>query len=654
MSEIHLNSEIMKTQIITLAFMLLTAFFAAGQSGSLKGKVIDITDGTPVSSAQIQLFKSTVKVAETKSDGDGKFFLNSVTAGRYTIKVNAAGFIQHTSNNILISESKTAYVEIQMKKTGSLSPENKPQPIKVTEEEIVSTECSRSGRDKGKKEACGGASVFSYNNAQAPGYIGDMDAFVQPIDFNTEEYDKINEIRFVNSKSNPLSTFSIDVDKAAYSNIRRYLNSNSLPPKDLARIEEMVNYFDYDYVLPSNNDPFSVTMELGTCPWNTAHQLVHIGLKGKEMSKENVPASNLVFLVDVSGSMESANKLPLLKSAFKILVDKLRPEDRVAMVVYAGAAGLVLESTSGADKVKITNALDKLSAGGSTAGGAGINLAYKVAKENFIKNGNNRVILATDGDFNIGESSDASMERLIEEKRKDGIFLTILGFGMGNYKDSKMEKISNAGNGNYAYIDNILEAKKVLGEEMWGTLYTIAKDVKIQVEFNPAKVKGYRLIGYENRMLKKEDFNDDKKDAGEIGVGHTVTALYEIIPAGSEEKIDDSDELDYQTVQVANSNNIMTLKLRYKDPDQDTSKLIVQRISEKSIKTKNESDNFKFSAAVAEFGLLLRDSEFKGNASYDNVLSLARSAKGNDAFGYRAEFIKLVEVAQILNDTANK
>jgi len=346
--------------------------------------------------------------------------------------------------------------------------------------------------------------------------------------------------------------------------------------------------------------------------------------------------------------MSASNKLPLLKQAFKILVGNLRPQDRVAMVVYAGAAGLVLESTPGSNKTRIIGALENLNAGGSTAGGAGIKLAYRIAKENYIPKGNNRVILATDGDFNVGASSNGEMVRLIEEKRKEGVFLSVLGFGMGNYKDSKMETISNAGNGNYAYIDNILEAQKVFGKEMWGTLYTIAKDVKIQVEFNPAKVKAYRLIGYENRILNKEDFNDDKKDAGDIGSGHTVTALYEIVPAGSEEEVSNVDPLTYQQTNILTSGNLMTVKLRYKKPDEEVSTKIVRTVKDKELRRGTMSDNFSFAASVAEFGMLLRDSEHKANASYEHALSLAQSSKGDDEYGYRQEFIKLLKTSQLL------
>lgn len=478
--------------------------------------------------------------------------------------------------------------------------------------------------------------------------IGATDDNIAP-DFNTEEYSKITENAFVSPTTNPLSTFSVDVDRAAYANIRRYIENSQRPPQDAVRIEEMINYFSYNYKQPTDEHPFSVSLEMGACPWNEQHQIVSIGLQGKTLDAEKLAPSNLVFLLDVSGSMSDANKLPLLKKSFKILMEQLRPQDRVAIVVYAGAAGVVLPSTSCDEKNKIIAAFDALNAGGSTAGGQGIELAYKIAKENFITNGNNRVILATDGDFNVGQSSEGALVRLIEEKRKDGVFLTILGFGMGNYKDARMESLSNAGNGNYAYIDNILEAKKVLGKEIWGTLYTIAKDVKIQIEFNPAKVKAYRLIGYENRMLKAEDFNDDKKDAGEIGSGHTVTALYEIIPAGSNEKINGVDELEYQNTTINNSPNLLTLKLRYKQPDGDVSKLIKSHIVANDIKSTDLSNNFTFATAVAEFGLLLRKSELKGNASYSHVLQQAKKAKGADDEGYRAEFIKLVEMAELLD-----
>jgi Ca-activated chloride channel family protein len=471
--------------------------------------------------------------------------------------------------------------------------------------------------------------------------------YEQQPQWNTEEYDAIEENIFREALKNPLSTFSIDVDAASYSNVRRFVNNGQHPPKDAVRIEELINYFDYDYSQPTGQHPFAMHTEISSAPWNSKHKLVHIGLQGKSIPTDDLPASNLVFLIDVSGSMSDPNKLPLLKSSFKMLVEQLRPQDHIAIVVYAGAAGLVLEPTAGDEKRNILDALDKLEAGGSTAGGAGIKLAYEVAKKNFKRNGNNRIILATDGDFNIGESSNAGMERLIEEKRKDGVFLTVLGFGMGNYKDSKMETLADKGNGNYAYIDNITEARKVLVNEFGGTLFTIAKDVKLQVEFNPAKVKAYRLIGYENRALKNEDFNNDKKDAGDLGSGHTVTALYEVIPVGVESEFFKIDDLKYQKTTVDPkakvSGELMTIKFRYKKPDEDVSKLIVHTLVDSNISLAKTSDNFRWSASVAAFGMLLRESEYIKNYTYDAVVQMAQQSKGDDKEGYRIEFINMVK-----------
>lgn len=470
--------------------------------------------------------------------------------------------------------------------------------------------------------------------------------------WNTEEYDGITENIFHSALRNPLSTFSIDVDAASYSNVRRFIENGQRPPKDAVRIEELINYFNYDYKQPGDEHPFRIHTEISVAPWNEKHKLVHVGLQGREIPTEDLPPSNLVFLLDVSGSMNAPNKLPLLKSSFKLLVDQLREEDHVAIVVYAGAAGVVLQPTAGSEKRTILEALDRLQAGGSTAGGAGIQLAYEIAKENFRKEGNNRVILATDGDFNIGESSNAAMERLIEAKRNEGVFLTVLGFGMGNYKDSKMETLADKGNGNYAYIDNLSEARKVLVNEFGGTLFTIAKDVKLQVEFNPAKVKAYRLIGYENRILRNEDFNNDKKDAGDLGSGHTVTALYEIIPVGVDSKFFSIDDLKYQKSKIdpkaATSKELMTIKFRYKKPDGDTSKLIVHTLSDRFTAAEATSDNFRWSAAVASFGMLLRDSEYAGDFTYEKTLALAEGAKGKDAQGYRTEFINMVKSFSLL------
>ena len=465
---------------------------------------------------------------------------------------------------------------------------------------------------------------------------------------NTEEYDAIEENIFHNSKDKPLSTFSIDVDAASYSNMRRFLNMGSMPPKDAVRIEEMINYFHYDYDGPTDSKPFAIHTSKTKAPWNDKHLLVKVGIQGKKLDMDELPASNVVFLLDVSGSMSAPNKLPLLKSSIKMLVNELRPQDKISIVVYAGAAGLVLEPTDGSDKKKILEAIEKLNAGGSTAGGEGIRLAYIVAQEQFVKGGNNRVILATDGDFNVGVSSNGEMQRLIEEKRESGVFLTVLDFGMGNYKDSKMETLADKGNGNYAYIDNIMEAKKVLVTEFGGTLFTIAKDVKIQVEFNPNAVQAYRLIGYENRKLNDEDFNDDKKDAGELGSGHTVTALYEVIPVGVKSQfIKVIDPLKYQDASTTgNADELLTVKFRYKEPDGSKSKLITQTIADDD--RMDQDNNLNWAATVASFGMLLRDSEFKGNLTFDQVLASAKKNKGDDEYGYRTEFIQLVDMANRL------
>jgi len=465
-----------------------------------------------------------------------------------------------------------------------------------------------------------------------------------------ERYAEIEENPFLESSRAPLSTFSIDVDTASYANVRRYLNDEQLPPKDAVRIEELINYFEYDYPQPVGDVPFSVNTEVATAPWNAKHKIVQIGLQGKKVSFDNVPPSNLVFLIDVSGSMDSHERLPLVKQGLRLLISQLSNKDRVAIVVYAGASGLVLPSTN--NKGEILNALNNLEAGGSTNGGAGIQLAYKTALDNFIQGGNNRVILATDGDFNVGLASDKELVSLIENKRNSGVFLSVLGFGSGNLNDSMMEKLADKGNGNYAYIDSVEEAKKALGEQVAGTLYTIAKDVKIQVEFNPAKVAGYRLIGYENRLLADRDFTDDKKDAGEIGAGHSVTALYEIVPAG--EKVENDDiELKYSKNESSNTkfnDEMMTVKLRYKEPNANESKLLTMGVLDKNNTINAASENLRFASAVAEFGLLLRDSRYKGTASFAHINNLAGNSIGEDLKSYRGEFLSLVEKARRLKN----
>lgn len=465
-------------------------------------------------------------------------------------------------------------------------------------------------------------------------------------EITTDTYEEILENQFERVSLAPLSTFSIDVDKASYSNIRRMINNGQKIPADAVKIEEMINYFNYNYPQPTDAHPFSINTEVSKTPWNTTTKIVKIGLQGKTYKNEALPASNLTFLIDVSGSMNGTNKLPLLQSAFKLLVNQLRDKDKIAIVVYAGAAGMVLPPTSGARKEEIIKALDNLSAGGSTAGGAGIELAYKIAQENFVKDGNNRVILATDGDFNVGASTDKDMEKLIEEKRKSGVFLSVLGFGFGNYKDSKLETLADKGNGNHAYIDTMQEAQKTFGKEFGGTLYTIAKDVKIQIEFNPNKVQAYRLIGYENRLLADEDFIDDTKDAGELGSGHSVTALYEVIPVGVESNyLKTVADLKYTTSTVAShlSEELFTVKFRYKKPEGTKS---VEMVHVQKDEVTEPSDDLKFAASVALMGMQLRDSKFDNKATLKNVAQLAKEGKGIDADGYRSEFIRLVEAYQ--------
>ncbi|MEA3447715.1 MAG: von Willebrand factor type A domain-containing protein [Bacteroidota bacterium] len=623
----------MKTSSIIIALLVLN--LNAFSQAMISGKVTD-KEKNAIENASVYLYKNSNEIAVQKTDASGLYAFKNLKPGTYNLFANADHYQKSLIQSAVLGTNSTLTLHFVLKAETKI--------VAIEAELKTKKEKSRHiSIDAMSFDQPANTAVYGSNsNQRYTGYDYNQ------IQHNTESYDYIEENNFKTAYDNPLSTFSVDVDRASYSNVRRFIRNNQAPPKDAVRVEEMINYFDYDYPQPENGHPFSINTEMSTCPWNETHELIMIGLKGEEMQDTEIPASNIVFLIDVSGSMQSPNKLPLLKKSFNILVEKLRPEDRVAMVVYAGSAGAVLESTPGDEKLKISEALERLSAGGSTAGGAGIKLAYKIAKENYIPNGNNRVILATDGDFNVGASSDAAMERLIEEKRNDGIFLTILGFGMGNYKDSKMEKLSNKGNGNYAYIDNILEAKKMFADEIWGTLYTIAKDVKFQIEFNPAQVKAYRLVGYENRMLNKEDFNDDKKDAGEIGAGHCVTALYEIIPAGSDEEIGDVDDLIYQQREIKKSKNILTLKLRYKAPDEEKSRLITKNLKKSDVYTTSVSDNFNQAASVAMFGMLLRDSEFKADANYSTTLELAKSARGDDAFGYRQEYITMVESARYL------
>jgi len=614
----------MKKITLSLIVLLLVGGMLSAQDRTLVGKVTSADDGSDLPGVNVLLKGTTSGVV---TDARGNYLIHVPVKGGTLV----FSFIGLKTQEIAIGISNR--VDITM-----VSDVSQLSEVVVTGYGLAGLVpgIRIRGANSSKRESNPASTLYdsrSFQDTNQPRH-------------NTEEYDGITENIFHEALKNPLSTFSIDVDAASYSNVRRFITSGQQVPKDAVRVEEMINYFKYDYDQPKGDDPFSINTEISIAPWNKKHKLVHIGLQGKNIPKENLPPSNLVFLIDVSGSMSDENKLPLLKTSFKMLVEQLREQDRVAIVVYAGAAGLVLPSTSGADKKTILEALENLEAGGSTAGGAGIKLAYAVAKENFIENGNNRVILATDGDFNVGESSNGGMERLIEEKREEGVFLTALGFGMGNYKDSKMETLADKGNGNYFYIDSILEAQKALVNEFGGTLFTIAKDVKLQIEFNPARVKAYRLIGYENRMLNNEDFNNDRKDAGELGSGHSVTALYEIIPVGVESEFSKVDELKYQKTKVeptSDSKEIMTVKFRYKKPSGTASKLIVHPLLDENIAIDRTSDSFRWSAAVAGFGMLLRDSEYVKDFKYEDVLQLAQNAKGEDVDGYRVEFINMVK-----------
>jgi Ca-activated chloride channel homolog len=625
----------MKKITLSLIVLLLIVGTLSAQDRTIVGKVTSADDGSSLPGVNVVL-KGTTKGSVTDAQGN---YLIHVPAKGGTLVFSFVGYKTYETV-IGISNRIDAVMSLDIQQ--------------LSEVVVTGYGIQRGLQGKVAGIRIRGASTLNKRDMPAPAIYGSRsyEEYETRQKHNTEEYDGITENIFHDPLKNPLSTFSIDVDAASYSNIRRFITGGQRPPKDAVRIEEMINYFDYEYAQPKGDDPFSINTEISTAPWNSKHKLVHIGLQGKNIPKENLPPSNLVFLIDVSGSMSDENKLPLLKTSFKMLVEQLREQDRIAIVVYAGAAGLVLPSTSGAEKKTIIDALDKLEAGGSTAGGAGIKLAYAIAKENFQKEGNNRVILATDGDFNVGESSNGGMERLIEEKREEGVFLTALGFGMGNYKDSKMETLADKGNGNYFYIDSILEAQKALVNEFGGTLFTIAKDVKLQIEFNPARVKAYRLIGYENRLLRDEDFNDDKKDAGELGSGHSVTALYEIIPTGVESEFWKVDDLKYQKTKVENtasaSKEIMTVKFRYKKPTGSVSKLIVHPLLDENITIAKTSDNFRWSAAVAGLGMLLRDSEYVKDFKFEDVLQLAQNARGKDENGYRVEFINMVKSLNML------
>lgn len=624
---------------------MLICFVSLAQQKTITGVVSDALGPLPGTTVVV---KNTTR--NTQTDFDGKY---NIKASKGEILVFS--YVGYTSKAVTVGNSTTINVKLESAQT-------------LHEVVVVSYDDKKEEKDKGyigkavmdtkarpmvSQQVQGYAKGLSISQSNTNAIVirgsksvtGTTDIIPATNDY--EDYEAFAENIFESPKASPLSTFSIDVDNSSYTNIRRFINNGQKVPKDAVRIEEMMNFFKYKYPQPTNEHPFSINSEYSDCPWNTNNKLVRIGLQGKNIDDSKLPASNLVFLIDVSGSMFAANKLPLLKESLKVLVNQLRKDDRVAIVVYAGAAGLVLPPTSGDKKMTIIDALDKLQSGGSTAGGAGIQLAYQTAKEHFIKGGNNRVVLATDGDFNVGASSDNDMQRLIEEERKSGVFLTCLGFGMGNYKDSKMETLANKGNGNYAYIDNIQEANRFLGKEFKGSMFAIAKDVKIQIEFNPTFVQAYRLIGYENRKLRPEDFKNDEIDAGELGSGHTVTALYEIVPVNVKsdyfKPIEDTKYSKVENKGVNYQNELATIKFRYKKPNGDKSIEMVSTIASASKSLNTASDDYKFTAAVAWFGLNLRDSKLVSNKSLVAIKKLAKEGLANDDEGYKAEFIRLID-----------
>ena len=605
---------------LALAF---TPIFLIAQVGRIQGKVTDKQTHDALIGANVVVVGTTIGAA---TDVNGRFLLTNVPVGTRTLKVTYIGYQPVTVSDIRVVSNDTSRVNIEMVAAA----------VQIQALEISAV------RPLIQRNVTSSAAVVTSSERVAKA----------PRRFNTEEYDRTYENDFLDASLNPLSTFSIDVDVASYANTRRFLQNGTLPPPDAIRTEEMVNYFSYEYPEPEKNEPFSMTTEYSGAPWEPSHGLIRIAIQGKHLALDKLPPCNLVFLIDVSGSMDEPNKLPLVQSAFRLLVHQLRPEDFVSIVVYASRAGLILPPTSGKEKTKILSAIDELEAAGSTAGGEGILLAYKTAQSGFLPKGNNRIVWATDGDFNVGVSNTADLVRLVEEKRKEGVFLSVLGFGMGNLKDSRLEQLADKGNGNYAYIDNFTEARRVLVGQMAGTLFTIAKDVKIQVEFNPASVKAYRLIGYENRLLKSEDFSDDKKDAGELGAGHSVTAFYEIVPVGVPIELPHVDSLRYQGRNVSRDSSyadeLMLLKLRYKPPSDTTSVLRILPIHSRLLRFGQTTADFRFATAVVEFAMVLRDSPFKGKASFDALIDRAQGSLGKDPEGYRAEFVRLARLAKDL------
>ncbi len=639
----------MKALLTVFILALIVSTVAAVETGKICGTVTAGNTGVPLPYAN-------VVVVGTKLGGmalsDGSYCIDGIPAGTYTIKVMMMGYKPVEIHNVVIIAGQKSTLDFKMEE----------MIVGTTQELVVEAEQVQINVRGGSvaHSTTSPSMLHVRGGCMSPGHYGDPRYYP-----GTEDYANIEENGFLPAIGNPLSTFSIDVDVASYANARRFIMMDMMPPKEAIRVEEFINYFDYDYEKPEGDVPFSITLEYAVCPWNADHNIVHIGLQGEELDVEDRKTSSLVFLIDVSGSMRAENKLPLLRKAFLLLVDQLAENDQVAIVTYAGHSELALEPTFAHDSEKIKDAIRGLRAGGSTAGHAGIQLAYEMAETHFIPGGNNRVILATDGDFNVGISNTDDLVEMIEEKRESGIFLTVLGFGMGNYKDDRLEKLADKGNGNHAYIDNLLEAKKVFVDDLTSTLYTIAKDVKIQVEFNPMKVASYRLIGYENRLLNKEDFEDDKKDAGEIGAGHSVTALYEIVPAdfSGDDVLKDvssfvKDDLKYIDTKLSDeamkSNEVVTVHVRYKEPDGDKSKLITTVVADGPVAVKKSSEDLRFSAAVAMYAMILRESAHMGGIGLDDVQDLAKKAKGDDDNGYRAEFIRQVERTDLIIGLASK
>lgn len=616
---------------LIMLFLSLVGFRSSDQR-HISGTVYDVDNRQPLAGVAIMV-----------KGGNQRAYTDSL--GRYSIQVGGNSsrlvfsFIGYKQQYVKIGKSNT--IDVWLK------------PDHVVLEEVVVTDQAKPHRKMANAAAVSSTAYMGQPLAGRVGGIviaGDRERYSS----HTESYKGIAENTFHDPRQEPLSTFAVDVDAASYSNFRRFIHSGTLPPKDAVRLEEMINYFQYDVKGPDNGDPVAIHTELSSAPWNAQHRLLRIALKAKSVDTDKLPASNLVFLLDVSGSMSGHNRLPLVKASMHMLVDQLRDVDQVSIVTYAGTASIKLDSTPGHQKTTIKNAIDELEAGGATAGGAGIKQAYRLAKENFIKGGNNRIVLASDGDFNVGASSDEDMERLVANERQSGISLSVLGFGMGNYKDSKMETLANKGHGNYAYIDNVLEAKKAMVTEFGGTFFTVAKDVKVQVEFNPGKVRAYRLLGYENRLLEKEDFNNDHKLGGDMGVGHSVTAMYEIVPVGVKDSFVGSvDPLKYQQVEgdvtTNKSPELATIKFRYKQPDGEKSAMQQSSLRDEPKPLDRTSDDFRFASAVAELGLLVRQSEYRQQADFDRLISRAKAAKGKDDEGYRAEFVRLAESAKLLS-----